>query len=371
MRLTTLLWTAVPLCAGLAPGRVALAASRGRARASRALCVSTEAEETYDTNELVVAARKGKIPALTELLAGTSVDVDLTVRCDKVPTMDHGSALIWAARQGQLEATQLLIGSGANVNAATGCGWTPLYAAALNGHESIVEELIGAGADIEATLDLNDERTNRNLLRMAADVSGFVAPTSPPAASAAAPAAAPQDWKAASKAAVTASGSSGAEDALAGMSEIEQLRLRLDWRAPPTFEEQRAADARRQTVFKYRYDRIQELEAGPAAPAVQYAPLPQTPTPQPPPAPLPPPQPRYEATRTSDASVGVGGESLSAASNAAILARLEAAEAALAQLRAGDGSSSSSGGFGKGFERGFEQGFAAGFAAAGRVATES
>ena len=39
------------------------------------------------------------------------------------------------------------------------------------------------------------------------------------------------------------------------------MKLRLEWRAPRTPGEQRGPDAARQTVFKYRHDRIQELEA--------------------------------------------------------------------------------------------------------------
>ena len=41
------------------------------------------------------------------------------------------------------------------------------------------------------------------------------------------------------------------------MSELEAMQLRQEWRAPPTAEEQTLADAARQTVFKYRHDRIQ------------------------------------------------------------------------------------------------------------------
>ena len=75
----------------------------------RAILILQQDEESlsYDTNALVLAARKGKVEALSELLSQPSVEIDLAVRCDKVPTMDGASALVWAARQGQLEAASL------------------------------------------------------------------------------------------------------------------------------------------------------------------------------------------------------------------------------------------------------------------------
>ena len=80
------------------------AALLGRSAASVRCTVP---EESFDSNKLVVAARKGRIDELEALLA-QSVDVNLAVRCTKIPTMDYGSALVWAARQGQAEAVRLL-----------------------------------------------------------------------------------------------------------------------------------------------------------------------------------------------------------------------------------------------------------------------
>lgn len=50
-----------------------------------------------------------------------------------------------------LEAvTRLLLNSGAEVNAQNSYGNTPLHVACLNGHLRCCEELVLAGADIEA-----------------------------------------------------------------------------------------------------------------------------------------------------------------------------------------------------------------------------
>ena len=56
--------------------------------------------------------------------------------------------------QGKLEAVQLLLSNAADVNAAAQSGWTALYAAALNGHETIVELLVSNDASGEPTLIL-------------------------------------------------------------------------------------------------------------------------------------------------------------------------------------------------------------------------
>ena len=49
---------------------------------------------------------------------------------------------MWAAVTGRAEAMKLLIGRGANVNAADSDGGTALHAAAFLGHENAVELLI-------------------------------------------------------------------------------------------------------------------------------------------------------------------------------------------------------------------------------------
>ena len=355
----------------------------GRKLACHALRMNVGQEDTYETSEVVLAARKGKASLLAELLAADTSEANKPVRCGKIATMDGATPIIWASRQGKSDAVQILIDAGADVNAAAGSGWTALYAAALNGHEDIVALLVNSGASVKVTMGLGDERTNLNLRRMLEEV-GLEAATpaalqqqpmsasppfaaAPPApapapAPALAPASAtetvpsqqqpavdPSDWKAVARSAVqpssSSSSSSSSEGALAGMGELDAMKLRLEWRAPPTAEEQAAAEAARQTVFKYRHDRIKELEAAIATGRVgaSLAGSPGSSTPPPSPsasAAIAPPA----AQRPPEGAVAV---------DASLLARLESLEATLNAM----------GGFESGSSKGFAEGFAAGRAA--------
>ena len=355
-------------------------------RSARCRTIQCSEQDTYDTNDLVLAARKGKIGALSEALGREGSDINLAVSCTKISAMDGASALVWAARQGQIDCVSLLLEAKANVNAATRSGWTPLYAAALNGHEQIVEMLVARGASVADALSVGDERTNINLKRMLGTMArsevGLAAPppppppsvpwpsSPPPAARAAAESldGVPLDWKLAQKqaaAAAAAPTSVMAERALSGMSELEALRLRLEWKAPPTAEEQRAADAARQTIFKFRYDEIARLEAelaaggGGRAAALAASPLVRpsaAPVATAAAAPVP-------AASASGAGSGMDDvlARLEAVEKATLVSRLEAVEAALAGL-------TSSAEFSKqddpnGYADGYAEGFAAGFAA--------
>jgi ankyrin repeat protein len=61
---------------------------------------------------------------------------------------DGMTALHWAAQKGDLELAQTLLYAGANVRATTRVGgYTPLLIASKSGNTSIVEALLGAGAD--------------------------------------------------------------------------------------------------------------------------------------------------------------------------------------------------------------------------------
>ena len=58
------------------------------------------------------------------------------------------TALIFAARQGDLESAELLIAAGAGVNQVTEYGWTPLLTATQNRHYKLALFLIEKGADV-------------------------------------------------------------------------------------------------------------------------------------------------------------------------------------------------------------------------------
>ena len=55
---------------------------------------------------------------------------------------------IWiAAKEGNIKAVKQHLAAGADVNAKTGDGWSPLIYATYYGHKEIIELLIAAGAD--------------------------------------------------------------------------------------------------------------------------------------------------------------------------------------------------------------------------------
>ena len=58
------------------------------------------------------------------------------------------TALVFAAREGDLESAKLLIGAGADVNQTTEYGWSPLLTATNNRHYALGEYLIEHGADV-------------------------------------------------------------------------------------------------------------------------------------------------------------------------------------------------------------------------------
>ena len=58
------------------------------------------------------------------------------------------TALVLAAREGDLECAKLLLESGADVNQPTEYGWTPLLTATNNRHYKLAEYLIEHGADV-------------------------------------------------------------------------------------------------------------------------------------------------------------------------------------------------------------------------------
>ena len=352
-----------------------------RSRACRVLNMNAEMD-TYETSAVVLAARKGKAELLAELLSADPSGANLAVRCEKIANMDGATPIIWAARQGKSAVVQILLDVGADVNAATGGGWTALYVAALNGHEDIVALLVSCGAEVKAAMNVGDDRTNLNLQRMLEEAdlasaapaalrqqpmsasppfAAAVPPPGPPPAPAAAPAPSfvtetpplqpavdPSDWKAAARSTVQTTSASSSQKAFFGMGELDAMKLRLEWRAPPTAEEQAAAEAARQTVFKYRHDRIKELQAATAigragssaAADTTWAGSPTIGSPTPgPPIPASPSAAQRPITEDAYAS---------------LLARLASLEARL---------TATGGGYESGYSKGFAEGFAAGRAA--------
>lgn len=89
--------------------------------------------------ELFDAARAGSVDRLAAAL-DAGVPVDLV-------DADGNSYLMLAAYHGHLEATELLIARGADVNRLNGIGQSPLAGAVFKKVPAIVDVLVEAGAD--------------------------------------------------------------------------------------------------------------------------------------------------------------------------------------------------------------------------------
>ncbi len=66
----------------------------------------------------------------------------------KQPDGGELTALVYAARSGEIEAARVLLEAGANVNQTTRYGWSPLLAATQNQNYRMAEYLIEHGADV-------------------------------------------------------------------------------------------------------------------------------------------------------------------------------------------------------------------------------
>jgi ankyrin repeat protein len=104
--------------------------------------------------------------SVTALAAGSSDVADAAMKADKAalrsllqkradvnaPQADGATALHWAVWRDDLEMAVLLIRAGANVKAANREGATPLSLACITGNAAIIEELLKAGVDPNASL---------------------------------------------------------------------------------------------------------------------------------------------------------------------------------------------------------------------------
>jgi ankyrin len=109
--------------AGGGRGRGRGGAGRGGAAAAGAAAARGAGEDETDDNEVVVAGLVGS--------GGGGL-----------------TALVFAAREGDLESAKLLVDAGADVNQTTEYGWTPLLTATNNRHYQLGKYLLEHGADV-------------------------------------------------------------------------------------------------------------------------------------------------------------------------------------------------------------------------------
>lgn len=97
---------------------------------------------TAEQSALMSAAKAGNVTAL-QLALGKGAIVNGR---DK----DGKTALMWAASMGRAEAVTELLSQGADVNAADNLGWTALEAAVWSRHPAIVELLLDQNLEVNA-----------------------------------------------------------------------------------------------------------------------------------------------------------------------------------------------------------------------------
>jgi ankyrin repeat protein len=117
--------------------------------------------------ELIRAAKEGNVSLLQTLIRqGEPVDVT---------NVENATALMVAARQGQLQAAKVLLSNGAKVNFQSKCATyhTPLFCAVLGSHHDVARLLLEHGADrklrdsVEKTvLDRARERQDARMVRL-------------------------------------------------------------------------------------------------------------------------------------------------------------------------------------------------------------
>lgn len=117
---------------------------------------SLDREEYYRNNIMKVFKGRQKWRSLDELLsicAGTLLidDTNLSV---KSTNCSNESAIHLAAYWGDLEAVELLILSGSDIDQPGDCDCSPLYNAVMSNSSEVVDFLLKAGADPHSTNDI-------------------------------------------------------------------------------------------------------------------------------------------------------------------------------------------------------------------------
>ena len=121
--------------------------SRGRAAAAPAAAGCGQAAGAARTRRRG-RARPRPAPARTRPRRRRADDSEVVV-AGLVGSGGGGlTALVFAAREGDLESAKLLLDAGADVNQTTEYGWTPLLTATNNRHYKLGEYLIERGADV-------------------------------------------------------------------------------------------------------------------------------------------------------------------------------------------------------------------------------
>lgn len=98
-------------------------------------------------------ARDGKLAEIQELLQNP--EPGFVNQRD--PSNEYAyTALHWAAREGRTSVVELLLQSGAEIEASTSYGYTPLHWAAKGNHVAVAQVLLDAGANVNAQDEMGD-----------------------------------------------------------------------------------------------------------------------------------------------------------------------------------------------------------------------
>ena len=103
---------------------------------------------------LMMAARTGRPEPLRCLLANGA-------RTEAREDWHRQTALMWAAAEGHLSVVQALLDAGAEVGTRTEGGFTAYLFAARQGHIDVVRQLLAAGVPVDQCLNSEDGKKNR------------------------------------------------------------------------------------------------------------------------------------------------------------------------------------------------------------------